>query len=129
MFATRKDGDVRGSYNLRMLKKAFRPTFIRAWRTHRGLSLEALAARVEEILGRNMTYATLSRIERGKIAYTQPVLESIATALLCEPADLLMRNPLDKSAPWSILDSLKKATPDERARIMAVVEALAKTGT
>lgn len=112
-----------------MKAKTFRPTFIRAWRTHRGLSLEALALRVEEILGRNMTYATLSRIERGKIAYTQPVLEAIATALLVEPADLLIRNPLDKSAPWSILDQLRKADPDARVRILAVVEALAKTGS
>lgn len=125
----RKDRVVHRLYTQGMQKKPLRPTFIRAWRTHRGLSLEALAARVEEILGRNMTHATLSRIERGKIAYTQPVLEAIASALLCEPADLLIRNPLDKSAPWSILDQLKKADPDARARIMAVVDALAKTGT
>jgi hypothetical protein len=53
----------------------------------------------------------------------------IAHSLLCEPADLIMRNPLDKSAPWSIMDQMKKADPETRARIAAVVEALSKTGT
>ena len=110
-------------------KRAFAPTFIREWRTSRGLSLVQLAERVSEVTGKSMTHATLSRIENGKIAYTQPVLEAIAYALLCEPADLLVRNPLDKSAPWSIYDQLKKADPDTRARIAAVVDALAKTGT
>lgn len=110
-------------------KPQFGKTFIRAWREHRKLTLQAVAARVEEKLGRSMTHATLSRIETGRIAYTQPVLEAIAHALLCEPADLLMRNPQDRTAPWSILDTLKKADPATRLRIAAVVDALAKTGS
>lgn len=76
-----------------------------------------------------MTHANLSRIENGKTGYTQRTLEAIAHALLCEPADLIMRNPLDKSAAWSILDQMKKADPETRARIAAVVEALSKTGS
>jgi DNA-binding Xre family transcriptional regulator len=88
-----------------------------------------LAERVAEISGKSMTHATLSRIETGKIAYTQPVLETIAVALACEPADLLMRNPEDKSAPWSIMDQLKKADPATVNRVVAVISALTKTGT
>jgi len=110
-------------------KSAMRPTFIRQWRAHRGLSLVQLAERVSEVTGKSMTHATLSRIETGKIAYTQPVLEAIAFALACEPADLLMRNPEDRSAPWSILDSLKKADAATINRVIAVVGALTKTGT
>jgi transcriptional regulator with XRE-family HTH domain len=110
-------------------KTQFRPTFIRQWRQHRALSLVQLAERVSEYTGKSMTHATLSRIENGKIAYTQPVLEAVAYSLLCEPADLLIRNPLDKSAPWSLLDQLKKATPEARNRIFAVIDALSKTGT
>lgn len=110
-------------------KIPFRPTFIRQWRQHRNLSLEQLAERVAEYTGKSMTHATLSRIENGKIGYTQRILEAIAHSLLCEPADLIMRNPLDKSAPWSILDQMKKADPDTRAKIAAVIEALSKTGT
>lgn len=117
------------SWMVKPTHKGFRPTFIRHWRTARGLSLVQLAERVSEFTGKSMTHATLSRIENGKIAYTQPVLEAIAHSLLCDPSDLLIRNPLDKSAPWSILDQLKKADPETRARIAAVVEALSKTGT
>lgn len=110
-------------------RSPMRPTFIRQWRNHRHLSLVQVAERVSEITGKSMTHATLSRIETGKIAYTQPVLEAIAIALACEPADLLMRNPEDKSAPWSILDQLKKADPATVNRVVAVITALTKTGT
>lgn len=119
-------------HNRRMVKTTkatFRQTFIRQWRNHRNLSLVQLAERVTEIRGKSMTHATLSRIETGKIAYTQPVLEAIAIALACEPADLLMRNPEDKTAPWSIMDQLKKADPATVSRVVAVVTALTKTGT
>jgi len=114
---------------VRPSKSPFRPSFIRQWRTYRNLSLVQLAERVAEISGKSMTHATLSRIETGKIAYTQPVLETIAVALACEPADLLMRNPEDKSAPWSIMDQLKKADPATVNRVVAVISALTKTGT
>lgn len=96
------------------------------------MSQEVLAARITETLGRSEDYshASISRIETGKQAYTQPVLEAIAEALSCTPADLLMRNPLDRDAPWSIYETLRKADPDTRSRVMvAVVEALAKTGS
>jgi transcriptional regulator with XRE-family HTH domain len=106
-----------------------RPTFIRQWRSYRHLSLVQVAERVSEITGKSMTHATLSRIETGKIAYTQPVLEAIAVALACEPADLLIRNPEDKSAPWSILDQLKKADTATVNRVVAVITALTTTGT
>jgi len=107
----------------------YHPTFIRHWRKYRHLSLMQLADRVSEYTGKSMTHANLSRIENGKTGYTQRTLEAIAHALLCEPADLIMRNPLDKSAAWSILDQMKKADPETRARIAAVVEALSKTGS
>lgn len=123
-------------YNLWMKKvkplpkrKPYRPTFLLQWRKHRELSQEALAERVAETLARTFTHASVSRLERGKQAYTQPVLEALALALGCEPVDLLIRNPEDKDAPWSIYDRLKRADTATRNRISAVVDALAKTGT
>lgn len=61
--------------------------FIRQWRIHRGLTLEQLAERV------GVTHGALSQLERGLVNYTQPMLESLAFALQCEPADLIMRDP------------------------------------
>lgn len=111
-------------------KKPLHPVYIRQWRNLRKLSLQDVAARVAEDLGRDdFSHASLSRIENGKQPYTQRTLEAIARALSCEPADLLIRNPLDKGAPWSIFDQLKKADAATRSRIAAVVDALAKTGS
>jgi transcriptional regulator with XRE-family HTH domain len=111
-------------------KRTLRPTFIRAWREFRGLTLQKLADRVAEIVGDDdFSHAPLSRIERGKIAYTQPRLEALAIALNCEPVDLLIRNPLDKSSLWSIYDQLKNVDKPTQDRVSAIIDALAKTGS
>lgn len=92
--------------------------FFRQWRKFRGLTQEQAAERLL------VDQSTLSRIERGTIRFGQEFLEAAAYAYQCEPADLLMRDPLVKDAAWSITDNLKKATPDQREQIQAVVEAL-----
>jgi transcriptional regulator with XRE-family HTH domain len=101
-------------------KKKTARHFIREWRKHRGLTLEALAERA------GMTHGNLSQLERGVINYTQPALEALAKALDCEPADLIMRDP--GSEVWSIMDSLLEAPADEQRRIIDVIAALRKTG-
>jgi transcriptional regulator with XRE-family HTH domain len=103
-------------------------TFIREWRQHRHLSQDKLVARVRERV-ETFSKSSLSRIEAGKQPYSQPILEAIAWALACEPADLIMRNPLLEDALWSITDHLRKATPDQRRAALRVVDALLKTGT
>jgi transcriptional regulator with XRE-family HTH domain len=96
---------------------ARRPHFLREWRKYRGLSLERLADRIET------TKASISRIENGKQPYSQEFLEKAAEALMCEPGDLLMRNPLDTEAPWSIWETLK---PVEKRQAIEVIKALKK---
>ena len=92
--------------------------FFKEWRQFRGLNQEQAAERLD------IDQSTLSRIERGTIRFGQEFLEAAAYAYLCEPADLLMRNPLAADALWSINENLRKATPDQREQIQAVVEAL-----
>lgn len=112
------------------LKRPLQRPFITEWRNHRdNLSQEALAARVEELLGTSFSASTLSRIENAKNPYSQRQLEAIAAALRCDPADLIMRNPLNEDALWSLVDSLRKATPEQREQVRAVADALLKTGT
>lgn len=96
----------------------FRPTFIRQWRKHRGLTQERLADRIE------MSNGNLSMIERGETGYTQATLEAIADALQCDPADLLMRNPADPEGIWSLWE---RAKPGERKQIVEVVKAMLRT--
>ena len=94
--------------------------FLREWRKHRGYSQEQLA----EMIG--TTHATLSRIERGLLPYNQPFLERAAEMLMCEPADLLVRNPQDPEGIWSIWDNAK---PGQRRQIVEIAKTLLKTGT
>jgi len=96
----------------------YQPTQIRNWRKKRGLSLEVLAERI------GMTHASLSRVERGFQAYKQPMLELLADELRCSPADLLMRNPLDPKAPWSLLDSLAKLKPEQMRQTERFIKAI-----
>lgn len=92
-----------------------RPTFIRQWRQHRGYSLDQLAERVPVDKG------NLSKIERGLLPYNQELLERIADALMTDPASLLMRDPTDVAAVWSLWD---RASAIERRQIEGVVSAL-----
>ena len=106
----------------------FRRTFIRQWREHRDLTLEVLADRVRAINeALETTHASLSRIERGLQPYSQPLLEVIAEALQTDVASLLMRDPSDSQALWSIWD---QANPGERQMIVDLAQTVTKkTGT
>jgi transcriptional regulator with XRE-family HTH domain len=98
----------------------FRKTYIREWRTHRGLTLEQLAERLE------MTASHLSMLERGQRGYTQETLEAIALALSTDAPSLIMRDPTDPDAIWSIWDQAK---PGERRQITEIAKTLIRTRT
>lgn len=101
-------------------KRARRRTFFKEWRIFRGLSQEQLADRLDT------SVASISRIESGTQPYTQDVLEALAEALRTDPASLLMRNPDDPEAIWSIWDNAK---PGERKMIVDIARTVTKTGT
>jgi transcriptional regulator with XRE-family HTH domain len=83
--------------------KKRRPNYIRAWRHHRGLTLEEVAERIE------MTPGHLSMLERGQRSYVQETLEAVASALRTDAATLLMGDPHDPDAIWAIWDKAKVA--------------------
>lgn len=107
-----------------MEKRSLNPTYIRAWREYRGFSLDRLIDRLPE--GDNgkpfITKTSLSRIERALQPYAQPLLEVLAEALQCTPADLIMRNPQDTEAPWSIWEKLKPAEKEHAIELLKAVE-------
>lgn len=120
---------ARALHTMRMARvrprfKSHRKNFIREWREYRNLTLVVLAERVGAKIG-GFTHASLSRIERGLQPYSQPVLEAIADALLCEPVDLLVRNPNDPGI-WSIWEQAK---PGERRQILEIAKTLIRTGS
>jgi transcriptional regulator with XRE-family HTH domain len=103
-----------------LARPRFRPTFIKHWREYRSLNQEQLAERLD------MTQSHLSMLENGKRGYTQETLEAIADALQTDTASLLMRNPQDGDAIWSIWEQAK---PGERRMIIDIAKTVTKTGT
>ena len=104
-------------------KRARSRHFLKEWREFRKLTQDEMAVRVKK----NRT--TYGRIEAGRVPYNQDFMEMAATALQCDVTDLLSHGPNDESALWSLIQRLKKTDPGTRERIIAVAEALAKTGS
>jgi transcriptional regulator with XRE-family HTH domain len=104
-----------------------RRTYIRQWRERAGLSLRALANRMEEEPGGDLiiSHVSIGRIERGEQIYTQPVIEAIAEALGVSVAALLEVNPeIEDSRVIDITSRLRLATPAEREQAIRVLDAV-----
>ncbi len=65
-------------------------------------------------------------LERGLRGYTQETLERIAEALQTDAASLLIRNPKDGEAIWSLWD---RAKPGQKQQIVEIATTITKTGT
>lgn len=98
----------------------FRPTFLRQWREHREMTLERAGEAVD------MSHAQLGRIERGLQPYNQELLERLAELYRTEPASLIMRNPADEDAMWSLWDQAKEG---QRQEIEKYAEFIVKSRT
>lgn len=61
--------------------------FIKVWRKHRKMTVEAVAERA------GLTASMISQLETGRSAYTQNSLEAVAGALEVEPWQLLCAPP------------------------------------
>jgi len=101
------------------LEMAKQRHFIKEWRKFRNLTQEQLAERV----GVDRSY--VNKIENGKKRYDQPFLEAAATAMGCEPADLIMRDPTQPGSIWTIWEQIP---PHSRDQAMKVLEAFKKAG-
>ena len=93
--------------------------YIKEWRVHNGLSLRKLADRMEVEPGENLiSYASLSRIEKGEQPYSQPILEALSKALGVPVAYLLSRKPDTDADIVSLYDSLDEASKLQAVKIM-----------
>lgn len=87
--------------------------YIREWRKFRGMTQAELAAAV------GLGESSISQLEKFKQGYRQETLEALAEVLHCRPGDLLMRNPTDEEAPWSLLDHLPA---EKRRHAMRIIQ-------
>lgn len=94
--------------------------YIAEWRTHRALSQEQLAERIERSRG------LISQLESFTTKYTEETLEALAHALNCEPWDLLHVNPLKEGQVIDMMDLLREATPEQRAQAIGFVQGLVR---
>lgn len=85
---------------------------LRAWRKHRGLTIERLA----ELIG--TTKSVVSELEIGKKRYNQDHLERLALALDCEPADLITRDPSDPEGVWAVWDHVPASKREDAIRVL-----------
>lgn len=110
-----------GLHTLSMSKRGHpkhnrRPTFIKAWRKARGLTLERLSEQLLLEREVEITDGQLSRIERGESPYSQDLLEAIAEVLRCEPAHLLNVNPSDAKTPCTPFGKPSRQSSASRRR-------------
>jgi transcriptional regulator with XRE-family HTH domain len=93
--------------------------YLQQWREYRGISQTRLADQIA------ISRSRISELESGKARYNQDLLERLADALNCEPADLLMRDPTAPN-PWgTVFDAVRRIPVEELPRAQAVIEALA----
>ena len=88
------------------LRPLYQKTFIKQWREYRNnMSQEELAERVGEYLSENgisekgYTYASIGRIENGRMPYSQPIMEGISVALGVPVATLITTPPPEPGQP------------------------------
>ena len=86
--------------------------YIKEWRLYRGLTQQKLGDRLDT------TKANISRIEALKQNYTQDFLEACADALGVDPGTLIMRDPSDRNAPWSLWDQAKPGVRKQAIRVL-----------
>ena len=72
------------------MKPPFKPTYIRAWRKERGMTMMELAEKA------GMHQGHLSKLERGLMPYTQQSLERVAQALRVTAGALIDTVPTKK---------------------------------
>ena len=103
-------------------KPTLTPTFIRAWRKTRGLTLIQLADQLMTLHEIEISEGQLSRIENSKSPYGQVLLEAIADVLQTEAASLIMRDPA-RTEFWSVLDTLD---PVQRQQVVEYADFIKK---
>ena len=94
--------------------------FLKEWRKHRGYNQTQLA----EMIGTSV--GNLSRIETLQQQYTQDFMDLACEALNIDMPSILMRNPLEPEAIWSIWDQAKQG---EKVQITELARVVLKTGT
>jgi transcriptional regulator with XRE-family HTH domain len=123
----------------RLKQARFQKTFIKEWREFREMTQEVLAEKVGEYLMEigykhdGYTHASIQRLEKGLMAYKQPVMEAIADALEVTVETLIARPPPsspDAPNQDELAMAWRSGDDDDRAMLVDVARRINKrTGT
>lgn len=101
--------------------------YLREWRKYRKKQdRKWTLAYVAELV--EVDHSSLSRLERGESPYDEDILQKLALAYGCDPADLLNINPLTPDPPKLVYDRLRAAPKELQDRALAVLDALLRAG-
>ena len=109
------------SFNANMAKTEHQninagPNYLAEWIEYRLLTQALVADRM------GISKAMMSDLVNGKRALTAAYMQRLAQILQCRPGDLIDFHPHD--VPPELRDVMRKATPEERAKIAAVAETM-----
>lgn len=86
--------------------------YVKEWRKFRGLTQERLAERTP------FTPGAISQLETGRTQYTQAMIEALASALNCEPGDLISVNPYKQGEVVDLIRLINDRNRDQAIRIL-----------
>jgi transcriptional regulator with XRE-family HTH domain len=99
-----------------------RKTYLREWRQFRNLSQHKVGSMI------GWDHSSLQRLETGQTPYNQDHLEILAQVYMCEPIDLISRDPNSPGEASELARQIAAAPAAMQRQIKAVVSAMLKTG-
>lgn len=97
------------------------PNFLKAWREFRGLTQEALAAKLDT------TSSVISYLEQGERGLSAKWLRKLAPVLDTTPGMILDHDPADLDA--DVIDMWAHAPLVQRRQIAEITRTILRTGT
>lgn len=100
------------------MQPRYDPSFLGAWRRHRGLTQQQLADRM------GVSKAEVSRVETGERGYRQSFIEKAAKALQCTPAQIVGADPTETDGAWNIYEAVRRLPANRLPDVRRIVDAL-----
>lgn len=90
--------------------------FLRAWRKHRGKTLEWVAEHI------HMSHQNLGKIERGQVPANDDLLAVLADLYQTDRGSLIMRDPAKEDPIYTIWETLTPVQKQEAIEIIGVIK-------
>jgi len=100
--------------------RARRRTYLREWRQFRNLSQHKVGSMI------GWDHSSIQRLEAGLTPYNQDHLEIMAGVYMCEPTDLISRDPNAPGEASELAKQIAAAPASVQRQVKAVIAAMLK---